>query len=66
MDYETGPHRQKVIKNPKNIELDEAVYVLFLEKQVLGVPQSGPLICEKDIDFNTKLNGDKEFKASSG
>lgn len=40
--------------------------VWFLQKQSLEESLSGPLICKKAIDFNIKLNGDKEFKASPG
>ena len=49
-----------------NKALEDAMYVWFSQRRSLGEPISGPLICEKALQFNEQLNGPKYFKASSG
>lgn len=41
------------------------LYMWFIQKRSEGIPLSGLVIDEKAIQFNTQLNGDAEFKASS-
>lgn len=38
----------------------------FTQKRSLGEPISGPLLCEKTLQLNKKLDGPSDFKASSG
>lgn len=60
------PKKHKTMKKATNEALDEAVYLWFLQKRSEGIPLSGPIICEKAIQFNKKLGGDDSFKASAG
>lgn len=57
---------RKTMKKATNEALDEAVYLGFVQKRCEGIPLSGPILCEKAIQFNEKLGGDGNFKASSG
>lgn len=47
-------------------QLDDALYVCFVQKRSEGLPLSGPFICGKALFFNSKLNGDQNFKAIVG
>lgn len=59
--------RRKTMKTATNEKLDEAVYLWFMQKRCEGIPLSGPIICEKAIQFNLLLGGsDENFKASGG
>lgn len=58
-------HR-KTLKSATNVALDEAVFLRVLQKRNEGVPITGPILCEKALMFNEKLNGDTGFKASEG
>ncbi|CAG9790266.1 unnamed protein product [Diatraea saccharalis] len=54
------------MKTSQNEILENAVFTWFLQKRACGQPISGPLLCEKALDFNQKLGGDTSFKASCG
>lgn len=58
--------KRKTMKMATNEKLDEAVYLWFVQKRCEGIPLSGPIIKEKAIQFNQKLEGDTDFKASGG
>lgn len=58
--------KRKTIKSATNESVDTAVWLWFVQKRSEGVPLSGPMVCEKAILFNEKMNGNPEFKASSG
>jgi len=63
---EDGSSKRKVMKKSGNEEVEECIFMWFIQRRSSGQPISGPLLCEKAIFFNTKLNGDSTFKASSG
>ena len=63
---EDGSSERKVMKKPRNEEVEECILMWFIQKRSSRQPISGPLLCEKAIFFNTRLNGDPNFKASSG
>ncbi|KAJ8871377.1 hypothetical protein PR048_027694 [Dryococelus australis] len=42
------------------------MYMWITQRRSLREPISGPMICEKALQFNEQLNGPKDFKASSG
>ncbi|XP_057667238.1 jerky protein homolog-like [Diorhabda carinulata] len=44
----------------------DAVYKWFIQKRCQGEPISGPILCEKAVQFNEKLEGPSNFEASSG
>lgn len=46
--------------------MDDAVYLWFTQRRRLGEPISGPVLCEKALEFNKSLGGSGNFKASSG
>lgn len=58
--------QRKTMKGAANEALDTALYLWFIQKRSEGVPLSGPIVAEKALFFNTKLNGDPSFKASCG
>lgn len=60
------PKQRKTMKKAANEALDEVLYLWFIQKRSEGIPLSGPIIAEKALFFNTKLNGDANFKASIG
>ncbi|XP_069684528.1 protein bric-a-brac 1-like isoform X12 [Periplaneta americana] len=66
IESDEGPKKRKTLKTAKNTTLEDAVYLWFTERRRLGEPISGPLICEKALDLNKKLDGPPDFKASSG
>ncbi|XP_043254135.1 jerky protein homolog-like [Colletes gigas] len=57
---------RKSLMVPKNKNVDDAVFQWFLQNRDKGVPISGPILCEKALEFNEKLKGNPNFKASSG
>lgn len=65
-DSSEGPKNRKTLKPANNMALEDALYLWFTQRRSLGEPISGPLLCEKALDFNQKLNGPLDFKASSG
>lgn len=60
------PKQRKTMKKPKNETLESALYLWFTQKRSEGIPLSGPIIAEKAKQFNEKLNGHENFKASVG
>lgn len=58
--------KRKTMKKAANEALDTALYLWFVQKRSEGVPLSGPIVAEKALQFNAKLNGDASFKASVG
>lgn len=54
------------MKKAANEALDTALYLWFIQKRSEGIPLSGPIIAAKAIQFNMQLNGDANFKASTG
>ncbi|XP_023231266.1 jerky protein homolog-like [Centruroides sculpturatus] len=66
---EDGTSELKVMKKSGN-EVEECMFMGSYKECMLmgsfGQSISGPLLCEKAIFFNTRLNGDPTFKASSG
>lgn len=64
--YDGRPKKRKTMKKATNESLDTSVYLWFVQKRSEGIPLSGPIVAEKAILFNKKLNGDESFKASSG
>lgn len=49
-----------------NTDLDEAMYLWFVQQRSLEVPLSGPILIQKAIKMNTKMNGNPKFKDSVG
>lgn len=64
--YDGRPRKRKTMKAAANEALDESLYLWFIQKRCEGIPLSGPILAEKAIFFNEKLNGDPNFKASNG
>lgn len=58
--------QRKTMKGAANEALDKALYLWFAQKRSEGIPLSGPIVAVKALQFNTKLNGDPNFKASDG
>ena len=61
---------RKVMRLAKDNELDQALYLWFVQKRSIGMPMSGPILCEKSKQFNEQLHADEatipSFTASSG
>lgn len=66
LDSEDGSKHRKMMKKPKNELLEDVLYCWFLQKRSTGQPISGPLLCEKALQLNTKIGGDESFVASNG
>ncbi|XP_076681500.1 cag isoform X2 [Andrena cerasifolii] len=54
------------IKKAKNVTLDDALYVWYIQERENSVPVSGPILREKALSLNKKLGGDPTFTASVG
>lgn len=54
------------MKLASNTNLDDAVFKWFNQKRCQGEPISGPILCEKAVQFNKKLGGTSNFQASTG
>ena len=54
------------MKTAANPGLDKALYLWFSQKRSQGLFISGPLLCEKALDFNKKLGGSDFFVATKG
>lgn len=57
---------RRMATKAKNDHLDEALYLWFCQERERGVPLSGPLVQEKALRLNSKMNGDASFTASQG
>ena len=57
---------RKTMKTAVNLGLDKALNLWFSQKRSQGLSISGPLLCEKTLDFNKKLRGSDSFVASKG
>ncbi|GFV43958.1 jerky-like protein [Trichonephila clavipes] len=56
----------KSMREANNVVLDRALYLWFSQRRSKGNPISGSLLSEKALEFNEKLNGSADFKASTG
>ncbi|KAK1130636.1 hypothetical protein K0M31_020519 [Melipona bicolor] len=54
------------IKKAKNVTLDDALYMWYIQERENGVPVSGPILRKKALSLNKKLGGDPTFTASVG
>ncbi|GLV36491.1 cag [Carabus blaptoides fortunei] len=61
-----GCERRKSMKKPANVHLETALLTWIAEKRQTGAPVTGSVLCEKALQLNKQLNGDPNFKASSG
>lgn len=46
----------------KNVQLDEAIYLWFVQMRHIGEIVTGPMLRKKAMEFNQKLNGVPSFK----
>ncbi|KAJ8877374.1 hypothetical protein PR048_021828, partial [Dryococelus australis] len=65
LDCEDGTLRRKTAPSAKNKALEDAMYVWFTQRRSLGEPISGPMNCEKALQFNEQVNGQNDFKAKN-
>ncbi|KFD66309.1 hypothetical protein M514_21596 [Trichuris suis] len=63
---EAGCSNRKMLRTSKFEEMEEALYVWFLQNRTAGNPVSGPSLCEKTLFFSARFANDKHFKASQG
>lgn len=66
LDSIEGVKKRKVLKPAQLKLLEDALFMWFVQKRSKGDPITGPLLCEKALDFNEKLGGPSDFKASTG
>ena len=61
---------RKVMRLANDEELDKALYLWFIQKRSIGMPMSGPILCEKAKQFNEQLHAEEattpSFTASAG
>ena len=65
----TNKKGRKVMRLAKDNQLDEAVFLWFMQRRSQGIPVSGPILCEKAVQLYDQLHtGDSvaPFKASKG
>ena len=68
-DFSLNKKAQKVMHHAEDSELDEAVYIWFVQQRSLGASVSGPVLCAKAVQLYDKLNGGETvppFQASKG
>ena len=65
LDFSDGSSSRKTMKLASNTNLDDAVFKWFTQKRCQGEPISGPILYEKEVQFNEKLGG-SNFQASTG
>lgn len=58
--------KRKRIRKPNDSNLENAVYMWYIQKIQKGEFVNGPLLCEKALELNKKLGGPPDFKASNG
>lgn len=58
--------KRKRIRKPNDSNLENAVYMWYIQKIQKGEFVNGPLLCEKALELNQKLGGPPDFKASNG
>ncbi|KAI4469228.1 hypothetical protein MML48_2g00003618 [Holotrichia oblita] len=66
LDSEEGTLSRNTARSANNKALEDAMYMWFAQRRSLEEPISGPLICEKALQFNEMFNGPKDFRATSG
>ena len=66
LDSTDGSTSRKTMKLAANTDLDDAVYKWFTQKRSQGEHISGPILCEKAIQFNINLGGASNFQESTG
>lgn len=68
LDSTDGSSARKTMKLATNKDLDDTVYKWFMQKRSEGEPISGPILCEKAMQFNIQIsNGEpSNFQASTG
>ncbi|KFD47079.1 hypothetical protein M514_12067 [Trichuris suis] len=60
-----GNQERKVMKRSQNEELELALYVCFIQKRSVGQSLSGPLLCEKVVNFDLRLSENPNVKIGS-
>jgi len=55
---------KKTMSTAENRE--SAVYLWFSQQHALGIPLSGPIICEKALQLDAKMNVHHNFRVSNG
>ncbi|XP_023221936.1 jerky protein homolog-like [Centruroides sculpturatus] len=63
---ENGTSERKIMKKSGNEEVEKSMFMWFIQRRSSGQSISGPLLYEKAIFFDRRLNGDPTFEASSG
>ena len=59
--------KAKVMKIGDDEQHDKAVYLWFKQKQMEGIPISGPILCEKAVQLHKKMYGEESsFSGSTG
>ncbi|XP_043263622.1 jerky protein homolog-like [Colletes gigas] len=58
--------KKKVMSAAENRNLDSAIFRWFSQQRVIGTPISGPILCEKALQLNSKMGGNDNFRASNG
>lgn len=66
LDSLDGSKQRKTMKNARHPQLDEALYMWFIQRRLKKDPVSGTYLHEKALEFNTQLGGPPQFQASDG
>ncbi len=57
--------KAKVLKVGDDEQHDKVVYLWFKQKQIEGVPISGPILCEKAVQLHKKMYGEESILSGS-
>ena len=59
--------KAKTMRLGEDQKLDKAVYIWMKQKRMEGAPVTGPMLCEKAVQFSKRMHGEEaEFKGSTG
>lgn len=65
-DFDDESKQIKTTRTANDTTFEDTKYLWFTQRRSLGEPVSGPLICEKALQFHELLGDFTDFKPSSG
>lgn len=66
LEKSTQNSKSKRVRKGEFAQLEEALFLWFKDVRSRNIPVDGPILQQKALEFSTKLNLGKEFKASEG
>lgn len=66
LEFDDESKQIKTTRTANETTLKDTVYLWFTQRRSLGKPVTGPLICEKALQFHELLGDFTDFKQSTG